>query len=282
MLTKRRVWELLEPSQPGDRVGRAVDVFLLGLIFLSVLAVLAGTVPAVAARYGAALQAFEAFSVAVFSVEYLARLWAAPADPRYAGAVRGRLRYARTPMALVDLAAVLPFYLPFLGVDLRFARALRLLRVFRLAKLGRYVAALGLFRNVVRAQREELVLTGSVILLFLVIASSLMYYAEHDAQPDKFASIPAAMWWAAVTMTTVGYGDVYPVTAVGRLLGGIVAFLGIGAIALPTAILGAGFLEEVARLRAARAAEAAASATPAAAPSAPAPAVCPHCGRPLA
>jgi voltage-gated potassium channel len=264
MLTKQRVWELLNPAGPGDRLGRAVDGALLALILLSVVAVVVGTVPGVERRFGRALGVFEVVSVVVFSLEYVARLWAAPADPRWRPAVRGRLRDARPPLALVDLLAVLPFYLPFVGVDLRFVRALRLLRLFRLAKVGRYVAALGLFAEVVRARRAELLLTLCVFGLLLVMAASAMYYVEREAQPGAFSSIPAAMWWAAVTMTTVGYGDVTPVTALGRVLGVAVAVMGIGSLALPTAILGAGFLEAAERRR-----------REAAGPT------CPHCGQPL-
>jgi voltage-gated potassium channel len=156
-------------------------------------------------------------------------------------------RYALSPFALIDLVAILPFYLPFMGVDLRFARAFRLLRLFRMAKVARYVRAMGIFGQVARAKREELVIAASVMAILLICASSVMYYAEHAAQPKVFSSIPATMWWSVATLTTVGYGDVFPVTPAGRLVAGVVAVLGIGFFALPTAILGAGFVEVVSR-----------------------------------
>jgi voltage-gated potassium channel len=247
MTLRQRAWQILGAAQPGDRPSYVFDVFLLALISVNIIAVILETVRGVQLRYGSLLLGVEYFSIAVFSVEYLVRLWAAPHDPRYQGAVRGRLRWAMSPMALVDLLAVLPFYLPFLGFDLRMARALRLARIFRIAKLGRYVHTLRLFADVVRAKREELVMTTFILAFLLLVASSLMYYAENPVQPEAFSSIPASMWWAAATLTTVGYGDVYPITPLGRLLGAGVAIVGIGLFALPTAILGSGFIEEVAR-----------------------------------
>jgi voltage-gated potassium channel len=168
-----------------------------------------------------------------------------------------------TPMALIDLMAVLPAYLPMLGLDLRFVRALRLLRIFRAAKLARYISALRLFGDVIREKREELILTTCLFGLMLLITSCLMYFAEHEAQPEAFPSIPAAMWWAVVTLTTVGYGDVHPVTSLGRLLASFSAILGIGFFALPTAILGSGFIQEVEKRKEHRGRK------------------CPHCGREL-
>ena len=217
------------------RVLRALYAGLFALIILNVAASIVGTMAAVEARFGRELAMFETFSVAVFTLEYAVRLCAA----------RRRLRYALSPLALVDLAAILPFYLPFLGVDLRFARAFRLLRLFRLAKIARYVRALDVFGQVARAKREELVIAVSVMAVLLICASSVIYFAEHDAQPQAFSSIPASMWWSVATLTTVGYGDVFPVTPLGRLVASVVAVLGIGFFALPTAILGAGFAEVV-------------------------------------
>lgn len=261
MPLQRRTWEVLEVARSGDRLSRVVDIGILFLIGLNVAAVILETVQGIALQFGGALSWFERFSVAVFSIEYLARVWSAPADIRYNGAVRGRLRYVFTPMALIDLLAVLPFFLPFIGVDLRFVRAFRLMRVFRVVKAGRYVTALHLFRAVARSKREELVLTTCVLALLLLVASSSMYFAEHAAQPEVFSSIPATMWWAVATLTTVGYGDVIPLTAFGRFLGSAVAILGIGLFALPTAILGSGFVEEIAKTKRTQR--------------------CPHCGKEL-
>jgi voltage-gated potassium channel len=164
-------------------------------------------------------------------------------------------------MAVVDLAAVLPFYLPFLGLDLMFLRSLRLVRIARLGKLNRYSQAMQLLGKVVWNRRAELASSVLVLLVLLVVVSSLMYYAERDAQPDRFGDIPSAMWWGVATLTTIGYGDTYPVTALGKALATVAAVLGIGMFALPTGILGSAFVEELqARRRPAR---------------------CPHCGKEL-
>jgi len=227
---------------------------------LNVLALVLETVQEIQQAIPGTLYAFEAFSVAVFTVEYVLRLWSVTAAEKYRRPVVGRLRFALTPLALVDFLAVLPFYVPGTGLDLRVVRILRLFRLFRVAKLGRYSKALSTFGRVAIAKRAELLTTFSILLMLLILASSLMYYAENEAQPDKFSSIPAAMWWGVATLTTIGYGDIYPVTGIGKLLAGAVAVLGIGMFALPTGILGAAFVEEIqgAEKR---------------------PAVCPHCGK---
>jgi voltage-gated potassium channel len=165
-------------------------------------------------------------------------------------------------MALVDLFAILPFYLPFIiPFDLCALRALRLVRLFRLFKMSRYVEALTTLDDVIKAKKEELAVTLAMILILLILASSAMYIAETDAQPDKFPNIPATLWWGVVTLTTIGYGDIYPVTPLGKVIGGLIAFLGIGLFALPAGILAAGFAEEVQKTKR--------------------PLICPHCGKEL-
>ncbi|HOX08684.1 MAG TPA: ion transporter [Planctomycetota bacterium] len=272
---RRRTYEVLDMAVPGDRSGVLVNGLLMALIVLNVAAFIAGTVRSVEARFGAELWAFEVLSVAVFSAEYLLRLWSCVEDPRYSRPVLGRLRWAGSFMALVDLASVLPFYISFLGLegrlDARVVRVVRLLRIFRIAKLGRYSTALQTLARVARAKRAELVATISLIVLLLVIASSAIYFAEKDVPQTQFTSIPASMWWAIVTLATVGYGDVVPMTVAGRIIGGFVAILGIGLFALPTGILGSGFMEDIQRRRAEEAERA--KAAP--------PAVCPHCGKEL-
>jgi voltage-gated potassium channel len=140
-------------------------------------------------------------------------------------------------------------------------RLLRIFRLLRLLKLGRYHSSLGLLGKVLKNRREELTISLVLVLMLVVVASTLMYALEHQAQPKAFSSIPAAMWWGVVTMTTVGYGDVYPVTAAGKLVAGLSLLLGVGLFALPAGILASGFSEELGRER-------------------PMP-VCPHCGKPL-
>ena len=256
---RKRTWEILEPARTGDRASRYFDISMLALIFLNVVAVVAGSVTSIRAAHGWLLASFEAGSVAIFTLEYLARLWSCTTDARFRRPAAGRLRLALRPMTVVDLLSILPFYLPFVGVDLRSLRALRLLRVVRVAKIGRYYASLSLITKVFRSKKEELVLTTALMALLLVVSASVLYYCENAVQPDVFSSIPATMWWAVATLTTVGYGDMCPVTLSGRFAASIIAMLGIGMFALPTGILGAGFVEEIQKRRQGRL-------------------VCPHCG----
>jgi voltage-gated potassium channel len=242
---RTRVWEVLEAAKPGDRLSRLFDISILTLIFLNVGAVVVGTVGAVADRWGNVLWWFELFSVTVFTGEYVGRVWSCTAGPSCHGAIRGRLEFMARPMSIIDVLAVLPFYLPFFGADLRILRALRLFRIVRIAKVGRYYSSLSLIKRVFASKKEELVLTTFLMLMLLVISGSVMYYCEHDDQPDAFPNIPATLWWAVATLTTVGYGDIYPITIVGKVMGSVIAVLGIGMFALPTGILGAGFVEAI-------------------------------------
>jgi voltage-gated potassium channel len=240
---RRRTWEIVEVARPGDGPSWWFDVGIRLLIGLNVAAVVVETVPEVAAVSGSFFRWFEIVSVAVFTAEYIARVWSSVEDPRYRRPVRGRLGFAATPLALVDLLAVLPALLPLVGLDLRILRGVRLFRLFRILKLGRYSRSLRTVGRVFRRRRGQLTIVLTALGFLLLVASSLMYLAEHDAQPERFRSIPAAMWWGVVTLTTLGYGDVYPVTALGRFMAAIFAVSGVLMVALPTAILGAGFME---------------------------------------
>ena len=246
---RQRTHEILGRPERGDVASRAFDVVILSLIAVNVLALILESVAPIYEASGSWFRRLEAVSVTVFSVEYVLRVWSSVEDPRFAGP-GGRLRYMATPLAVMDLLAVLPFWLPLIGLDLRILRTLRLFRIFWLGKLGRYSIALQTLGRVVIAKRGELAITGALGAALLLIASTLMYFVEHAAQPDTFSSIPASMWWAVATLTTVGYGDVYPVTPLGRILGSVIAVLGIGMFALPTGILGAAFTEELQAYRA--------------------------------
>ena len=263
MNVKRRVYEILEVASEGDRASRRFDICILTLITLNGVALVLETVQSVQDRAGRLFNLFEIFSVSIFTVEYLLRLWCCTTSPDYARPVRGRFKFARTPLALIDFLAILPFYLPWVGVDLRLVRIVRLFRLFRLAKLVRYSTALQTFGRVIQEKKEELLTSLTFLGMMLLLAATLMYFAERDAQPDTFSSIPAAMWWGITTLTTVGYGDAFPITTIGKLIGSVIAVLGIGMFALPTGILGAAFLEEVEH-RKAKAKQ------------------CPHCGKDLA
>lgn len=244
---RRYAHELLTPRH-GGRTGRSVDWVIITLILGNVAAVVLETVPALHARYGTFFRGFEILSVAVFTLEYAGRIWTAPENPGYEAPVTGRIRYASRPVLLVDLLAILPFYAAgVVALDLRVLRAFRLIRFLRLLKIARYSRSLRLLVRVVRRKRPDLLIAVAVNAVLLTVASSLMYFVEHDVQPTEFSSIPATMWWGAITLTTVGYGDVVPVTPQGKVLGAVVAVLGIGLFALPASILATGFLEEALR-----------------------------------
>jgi len=256
---RERTHDVLDARHAHDPLSTAVNGLIGGLILLNVLAVVLWTVDDLAAQYGAFFRAFDVVSVAVFTVEYLLRVWSCTADERFSGPVRGRVRFIFSPYALIDLLAILPFFLPVAVGSPGAPRLLRVARLFRMLKLVRYSASLRLLAAVFRREREVLTAVGMGMSALLLVASSAMYFLERGAQPEAFDSIPAAMWWGVITLTTVGYGDVTPVTPLGRVLGGIVSVLGIAIYALPTAILVEGFREELGGRRDA--------------------VECPHCGR---
>lgn len=242
---RKRTFQIVQVAKKGDTLSAAFDWFIIVLILLNIVVFVLETEEAIRSRAPLFFRGFEAVSVLIFSVEYVLRVWSIVESERFSRPITGRLRFMATPMALVDLLAIAPFYLPMVGVDLRVLRVLRLFRLLRILKLARYTQALQLIRNTLVSQKEELITTLSCGAALMLIASTLMYYAERGAQPESFGSIPQAMWWAVVTLTTVGYGDIYPVTPIGRTLGAIISVLGIGVVALPTALLGAGFVEQI-------------------------------------
>ena len=220
---------------------------MITLITLNVVAIFLESVDAIFARYELLFWYFEIFSVIVFTIEYLARVWSSIDLERASDAspVIGRIKYMLTPLAVVDLIAILPFYLSlYVSFDLRFLRGLRLLRLF---KLTRYSPALGALLDVVQKESEALLAAIVVLLIMLVMAAAGIYVLENELQPDTFGSMPGSMWWAIVTLTTVGYGDVVPVTTLGKMFAGLIGLIGIGMIALPAAILASGFAENIHR-----------------------------------
>jgi voltage-gated potassium channel len=231
MMIRARTWQIMSGFKPGDTIGQTVALSLQGLILLNVVAVILGSVASIESRYGTLFWGFEIFSIMTFTAEYIIRIWSCVEDPRYRNPVIGRLRFALTPLIIIDLIAFLPFYLPFVVMDTRFLRVTRMFRIIRIAKIGRYSSSLRLILDVVKGKKEGLIMAMGLMTILMVLSASLMYYCERDAQPKAFSSIPAALWWTVVTMTTIGYGDVYPITLAGK-------------IAIPSGLLGAGFIEE--------------------------------------
>jgi voltage-gated potassium channel len=259
---RRITFDLLESGSRQQPLAGAVNVFLIALILLNVVAVVMQTVEPVERQLHELFRTLEVFSVTVFSAEYLARLWVCTQKSQFGHGHWGRLRYALTPMALIDLLAILPFFISGLAIDLRFLRVMRLLRLARILKLGRYSNALQLISRILVSKKEELAVALAAVLSLLLVASSFMYFIENRAQPDAFASIPDTMWWAVATLTTVGYGDVFPITPFGKLFGSLIAIFCLGLFALPAGIIAGGFSEELQRSRSTVHA-------------------CPHCGKDL-
>jgi voltage-gated potassium channel len=241
---RRRTYTILENAS-GEPAARLLNGLLIGLILANVAAIVLASVTSIGARYHAWFSTLEWLSILVFTFEYLARVWAAVErdDGRYRAPVRGRIRYMLSPLALIDLLAILPFYLTFLvPLDLRFMRIFRLFLIF---KLTRYHASMNLLARVMRNEARPIAAALFVLATLLMVAASFAFIAEHEAQPHVFASIPDAMWWAIVTMTTVGYGDMVPITPFGKLIGGVIAVIGLGMVALPAGLLAAGFSEQL-------------------------------------
>ena len=230
-----------------SRLGRHVDLFLVVLIVVNVVAVILETVDSMAARHAELFFWIEIISVAVFTIEYFVRLWCCVEEHPEDKHIKSRFIYAISPLAVIDLLAIAPFFLAAIfGADLRFLRAFRLLRVF---KLTRYSSAMGMLVNVFKQEAGTLFAGFFILIILLVMAASGAYLFERDAQPDKFGSIPLAMWWATVTLTTVGYGDVVPITTWGKVFGACVTIIGIGMAALPAGILASGLADEMRRKR---------------------------------
>ena len=240
---KRAVFNVIQPAEKGNIPSKIFDIFIVVLILISILSVFIMTFQ-LPPRFSALLNEVEKAAVIIFTAEYLLRIWTADMLFPESSPLRARLKYMVSGMAVIDLLAILPFYLPMvLPVDLLGIRAVRLVRLLRIFKLNRYSEALVSIGDVFKRKSREMCVSIFFVFILLTIASLLIYYAEHDAQPDKFSNAFSGLWWAVATLTTVGYGDIYPITVVGRILGAVIAIMGIGMVAIPTGILSAGFVE---------------------------------------
>lgn len=245
MWSRARIYELLEDEEATGPQVKSVRRALAGLILLAAAATILDTMPEIPRVWHAFFGLVETTFTLVFTLEYGLRLWSVVEDRagRWNHPIWGRLRWIVTPMALVDLAAILPFYLnAFVPSNFLLLRILRLLRVL---KIARYSPALATFRVVLYSERRAL---GSVFLfvaVLLILSAGLMHAIEADIQPDKFGSIPQALYWAVVTLAAVGYGDVVPLTPLGKLVASFTSLLSVATLAFPTAILGAGFAREL-------------------------------------
>ncbi len=248
MSIRRRTWEILEIAGKDDRLSRTVDFALFFLVGANVLAIILESVSSIYLAYKPFFYWFNLVSVVLFSGEYLLRIWSCIEDPAHLKKTHTetRFKYMGTSMALIDLVAIAPFYLQFIlpGMDLRFLRVLRMLRIL---KLTRYSTAMNLLLRVLHQERKAFSAAFTILIMVLIIVSCGIYLVESKAQPVAFGSIPDAMWWAMATLTTVGYGDVTPVTPMGKLFGALVTVVGIGMVALPAGILASSFSEMLRR-----------------------------------
>jgi len=244
---RHRLYEILEQGSFSDFSSRALNQGLIGLIVATLVATILETVPSLAAKYDVVFQTIEIVAAVVFTIEYFLRLWTAieHGPLRHLGPLQARLRFATSLPGLIDLAAVLPFWLAFLiAPDFRAILVIRLIRFF---KLTRYSPAMRSLFDAVYTERRALAGCFVIFCGTTIIAAALMHLAERNAQPEKFGTIPDAMWWAIVTVGTIGYGDAVPITVVGRMLAGVTIFIGLIMMALPIGIVATAFSNEIHR-----------------------------------
>jgi voltage-gated potassium channel len=236
---------IFEDEEPRSLVTRLFNSALALLIVVNVSCVILESVEPIRQRFALTFELFEHAATTIFAIEYALRVWTCVdfQNPRYREPLWGRLRYVRSFFALVDLVAVLPAVIGFFGAaDLR---VLRLLRLLRMLKLVRHSTTFGLLFAVLREEGRSIAALLFVLLLTVTISGSLMYMIENEVQPEVFSSIPVAMWWAIETLTTVGYGDIVPMTIAGRIIGGCVSIIGIGTLALFSGLITVGFLDQL-------------------------------------
>ena len=276
---KGKVFEIIQPSAEGKLASRLFDLFIMFLILVSVVSVFIMTFDEIPRAILRSLREAECATILVFTVEYILRIWTADMLYPEVSPWRARLKFMSSPMAVIDLVAILPFYLPMLfSINLVGIRALRLVRLLRIFKLNRYSDAFLSIVEVFRGKIREIMVSLFTVFLLLVVASLFIFYAEHDAQPQQFSNAFSGLWWAVATLTTVGYGDIYPITPIGRILGAIIALLGIGMAAVPTGILSAGFVELLEKKKQQEKEQSASQDKP---EEKEPPVYCPHCGKKL-
>ena len=250
ILSQQRILEILEKAKPGDKTSQYSDLFLSTLIILNLLAVSLESVESIGNVFRYEFYVFELFSVSIFIFEYLLRIWATGAngDGSLSSSFKARLKYILGFTGIIDLLAILPSLLPLLfSVDLRWLRVLRLLR---LLKISHYSSALEDLFSAINHERSSFAAASYLFVLALFFASSLMYVAENSVQPEKFSSIPETMWWSLITLTTVGYGDVSPISPLGKIIGAFTAIMGVFSVALLTGIVANAFAYQVAQRKA--------------------------------
>lgn len=273
---EQKIYNLIREDDENNLVANIVDSFLIFLVVVSVVVAFMNTFE-LSSQFKGTLSVLEIIFVVLFTVEYIIRMWTAELMYPTLSPWKSRLKYAVSGMAIIDLLSILPFYLPIFGISVGTLKVIKLVRLLRVFKINRYTNSLSLIGRVLKTRASQLVSSIIVIVVLIFIAAMLMYDVEHAAQPDKFNNALSAMWWAMSTITTVGYGDIYPITSVGRILSAVITFLGIGLTAIPTGIVSAGFIEQSQlAVRQKRSADKERSEHNGSDMN-----YCPHCGRPL-
>ena len=223
-------------------INKSIDKFIYILIIANIIAMIAESHISIRSIYFNEFYMFEAISIGIFSVEYLYRIVYAYRKSK----MKGAIGYITSVFGIIDLISIIPFFLnQFTKIDGRFLRILRLFRLTRIFKLGRDSASLKLFIKALSAVKAELKFTLFLSILTILFSASAIYYLENAAQPEKFSSISESIWWATVSLATVGYGDVYPITVGGKIFASIISLVGIGIVAIPTGVISASFVEEI-------------------------------------
>lgn len=245
-MNKQRIFEIVEGTKKDDHRASQYEYFITILVFISVAALFFETFQGLYNRFELLFGLSNLLITIVFTFDYFARVWTADLKFPKLTPRQARKKYVFSSYGIIDaLATFPPYFSLFTTANLSIFRVLRIVRLLRLSKLQRVNQALSLFGGVFNRKKTELTMTFSVVLALIFLAGLLMFYAEHDAQPDKFVNAGSGLWWAVITLTTIGYGDLYPITPIGRLLGGLIGLLGIGVIALPTGILSSGLMDEL-------------------------------------
>jgi voltage-gated potassium channel len=244
-----KIYNIVEPHAESSRLSEYFNLFIIAVIIINCIAMVIETVGDACTKYPQLFNTIELVSVLIFTIEYVLRLWSYSAAKDYKP--WGRLRYVLRPMMIIDLMAILPFYIASIGLDLRAVRILRIFRALRILKLGKYSESMKILGKVFTNRKEELLITGLITAILMFISSFVVFLAENHAQPDKFTSIGASMWWAVATLTPgpPAYQFAQPITTLGKLAGGAIQLIGVAIIALPTGILASGFKEELSKNR---------------------------------
>lgn len=247
---RKRLFEIVEVGAADDWISRGYDLLSTLILVVNLTVTVMNTFDAMSLRYGAMLKGIESFTVAFFAVDYVLRLLSCRFLRPTERELKSLLLYMFSFTGLVDLLSFLPYYLPFFFPDGAVAfRMFRVIRIFRLFRINAYYDSLNVITEVLTSKKQQL-LSSVFILLVLMLGSSLcMYSLEHEAQPEVFRNAFSGIWWSVSTLLTVGYGDIYPVTTLGKLFGTIIAFLGVGMVAIPTGIISAGFVDQYSRLK---------------------------------